>query len=108
MIVWYFIKWIVYNLYSKIVRLNDNLRDGLRYDTGETFFFWCLTTMLVSVINLLVMAGVSALLDVRLSGWFVLWLPLTMFAHLVYTSISVMYRCFKKERAELFETIKNG
>jgi hypothetical protein len=107
-LVWLFIKWIAVKLFSKIADLNDKLRDGLRYDTIETIFFWFLATFLASILNLLAMAGLSVLLDSRMSGWVVIWLPLTMFAHLVYTGISVMYNCFKQERAEIFETIKNS
>jgi ABC-type transport system involved in Fe-S cluster assembly fused permease/ATPase subunit len=108
MLAWSFIKWTVAKVFEKIADLNGKLREGLRYEPIETIFFWFLATILVSVINLLIMSGILVLLDTRLSGWFVLWLPLTMFAHLVYTGISVMYKCFKQERAELFETIKNG
>lgn len=103
-----FLKWIGVKISDKIFDLNNSFKRGLYRNAGETFFFWFLFTLLASVANLLAMAGLSYMLNARFDVWCVLWLPLASFAHLVYTGISVMYHCFKQERAELFETIKNG
>jgi hypothetical protein len=103
-----FIKWIVTKVFAKIAHLSEEFREGLQYDTGETIFFWCLFTILASVINMVIVAGILALIETRPSIWVVLWLPLALFIHFVYTGISVMFHCFKQERIELFNTIKNG
>lgn len=103
-----FIKWVCASLFKKLALANDDLREALEYNTGEALGLWFVATVLLSIVNLIVVGLIAVIAGTRPSSAFVLWLPLTMFVHLVYTAFSVMFKCFKQERAELFETIKNG
>lgn len=103
-----FIKWIGVSLFNKLASANGNLREGLEYSTGETLALWFLTAGVSTVANLLLVGLFAVAANTHPSGWAVIWLPIALFVHLVYTAISVMFKCFKQERSELFETIKNG
>ena len=103
-----FIKWIIRNIFNRILGMHQDLRYGLKRRAGEAFFFWFIAVVVATIINLMIVACYAVYTKTNPSMWAVMWLPLTMFMHFVYTSFSVMFDQFKAERAELFETIKNG
>jgi hypothetical protein len=103
-----FFKWVVISLFEKLRTAHHNLAYSLEHNTGETLFFWMLMAMVATMVNLLLAGAVVFITDTKLSAGWIFVFALTMLVHLVYTGISVMFKCFKRDRAELFEKIKNG
>ena len=103
-----FIKWIFRNLFNKISEKNNDFRYTLRNSPWEAIFFWFMFTFLTSILTMLLLAGVQFVTgwDVPVQVWFT-YIASCVF-YLLYTGFSIMYNAFKAERAELFETIKNG
>lgn len=105
---WAFIKWVMVNIVHLFVNLDRKIKKGLEYDTGETIAFFIIGSLVATLVEMMVVACFAVATGTNPSGWWVVGFGLTLFAYLVYTGVSVMFLCFKRERAELFETIKNG
>ena len=99
-----FIKWIFKKLFEGLAEHNSEFRYTLRNSPWEAVFFWFLFTFL----TMLLLAGVQFVTkwDVPVQLWFAYIASCVLY--LLYTGFSIMYNAFKRERAELFETIKNG
>ena len=103
-----FIKWIFKKLFEGLAEHNSEFRYTLRNSPWEAVFFWFLFTFLTSILTMLMLAGVQFVTkwDVPVQLWFAYIASCVLY--LLYTGFSIMYNAFKRERAELFETIKNG
>lgn len=108
MIGWHFIKWMFANIFGKLNETHNEAKYLLNRRPGETTFIWILVTLVLSVVQLLIVGFVGWLTNTIPSFWWISGFTLTMIAHYVYTAFAVMFGRFKKERAELFETIKNS
>ncbi len=103
-----FIKWIFVNIGKSLLKQHNRFKDGLEEETPITLFAWLLISIFTSVLFLIVFGGLSVLIGIHLpiEIWFAYMISCVLY--LLYTGTSVMYNKFKSERAELFETIKNG
>lgn len=103
-----FFKWIFKQASKGIADKNEVFRDCLQYRPWEGIFVWILVSVLSSMAVLLLLGGIQFAIgiDVPIQLWFAY--ILSCFAYMIYTSFSLMYNAFKADRAELFETIKNG
>lgn len=103
-----FIKWMFTSFFRKLGELSNSLAEELEYNTREALGVWFILSTLASIVNAFLVGLISVALGVRPSAAVALWLPVALVIHLVYTAFLVMFKCFKQERAELFETIKDG
>ena len=103
-----FIKWILANMFSRIRETDTEFRYTLQHRPWEAVFFWFIISLLTSVVTLILLAGLQYVtgFDIPVQIWFGYMISCVIY--LLYTGFSVMYNAFKAERAELFETIKNG
>ncbi len=103
-----FIKWIFKQIGKGILSINQDFRDLLSNQPGLGLFAWFICSLLSSVAMLLLLAGVQYVtrLDIPVQVWFTYIAACVIY--LLYTAFNLMYTAFKAERAELFETIKNG
>ena len=108
MIVWHFIKWMLGKVFNGFAQQHDELKHSLNRHPGETFFFWLVVVLVLSAVQLLLVALVGWLTNTSPSFWWISGFTLTMVIHFVYTVFSVLFARFKRERAELFNTIKNS
>lgn len=103
-----FIKWIFAKIFEGLLEFHSEFKVDLRRQTGITLFLWFIISLISSLGMMLLLAGLQYVtgLDIPVQIWFgYMWLCV---AYLIYTGFSVMYNTFKAERAELFQTIKNG
>lgn len=63
---------------------------------------------IATMVELIMVAIFAVVTQTNPSGWWVVGFALILFAHYVVTGVSVMFQCFKQERRELFDTIKNS
>jgi len=91
-----------------LMRQHRKYREMLVDETPLALFAWIVSSAISSLLFLIIFGGLSALLEVRIpiQVWF--GYMATCLFYLLYTGFSVMYNAFKAERAQLFETIKNG
>lgn len=103
-----FVKWIVEKLFTGLLEMNDDFRRTMRNSFWEALFFWFIITLFTSVFTLLTLAGLQYAtgLNIPIQIWFIYIGSCVVY--LLYTCVSLMYNAFKRERAELFETIKHG
>jgi threonine/homoserine/homoserine lactone efflux protein len=104
----YFIKWIFSQIVEGLIHKNQMFRNTMRHETGFAFFIWGATSVGTSLGIMLCLAVFTVATGIHppfiiMGAWMVLCL-----LYLVYTGFSLMYNAFKAERAELFNTIKNG
>jgi hypothetical protein len=103
-----FIKWIFVQIGASLSHKNSMFRNTLKYETGYAFFIWCASTAITTIVVLMGLAVFSVLTETRppfelLVIWVTSWV-----LYLIYTGFSLMYTAFEADRAQLFETIKNG
>lgn len=103
-----FIGWIFKNIGRGLVELNDEFRVALRRETGLALFMWFIVSLISSLAVMLLLAGIQHVtgFNIPVQVWFAyMW---ACVIYLIYTSFSLMYKAFNDERAEIFNTIKNG
>lgn len=105
---WYFFKWVILKIFNSCAEIHNNFRYNIRYNSVETLFFWFIIVMCATLCDLIILASFAALTDTRPHGAWIFALAIAMFVHMICTGFSVMFEAFKQDRAELFETIKNG
>lgn len=103
-----FIKWVFLQIGISIATQNRHFRRTLRDETGLGFFLWIMSTVISTLLIMMALGLTVALTGIRppaelLVAWVSMWV-----IYLVYTGFSLMYNAFESERAELFDTIKNG
>ena len=103
-----FVKWIFAKIFEGLHEFHLDFKRDLRRQPGITIFLWFIVSLITSIVALLALCGIDYVLGTQtpVQVWFgYMWLCV---AYLIYTGFNVMYNTFKAERAELFETIKNG
>lgn len=103
-----FIKWMFSKIFSKLLDFDNELRYNLRRKPGEAMFFWMILTVVFTLLNFVAMVAMTSMLGWNPGIWIALWLPAAMIAHFIIVSFQIMFKAFKDERAELFNTIKNS
>ena len=103
-----FIKWIFVKVGEGLVGVHEGFKYELRNNTGMAIFAWFIVSFLTTIATLLILGAIQHFgrIDVPVEIWF-MYIASCVF-YLLYTGINIMYNAFKAERAELFETIKNG
>jgi threonine/homoserine/homoserine lactone efflux protein len=104
----YFIKWIVNQIVEGLINKNQMFRNTMRYETGFAFFIWGATSVGTSLAIMLCLAAFTISTGIHppfvvMGAW---WAGCLLY--LIYTGFSLMYNAFEADRAELFNTIKNG
>ena len=103
-----FAKWILSKIGKGLLKQHKKYKEMLVEEPLLALFAWFGTSVITSILFLIVVGGLSVLLvlNIPVQVWFAYMVSCVFY--LLYTSFSVMYNTFKAERAELFETIKNG
>lgn len=103
-----FIKWVFVQIGKGLYKQHRHFRRGLEDETGLHIFIWFIITLLSSLAALLVIGAIQYVtgINIPVQVWFTHIAGCVIY--LVYNGVSIMYNAFKAERAELFETIKNG
>lgn len=103
-----FIKWILVKMFRGLIDQHREFKYSLVHETGVTIFLWLVVSFITSIVMMIVLVGFQYVtgVNVPVQVWFG-YIAGCVF-YLLYTSIQVMYNAFKAERAQLFETIKNG
>ena len=103
-----FIKWIFEKMFEGLLEFHNGFKKDLRRNTGLAIFLWFIVSLFSTGVALLGLCGIDYVFGTQtpVQVWFgYMWLCV---AYLIYTGFSVMYNTFKDERAELFNTIRNG
>jgi threonine/homoserine/homoserine lactone efflux protein len=100
-----FIWWVMCKFGEGVAEYDYTYRRCLRNEPWLALFLWALFTTIGAIVTMGVV-GLST--SATVGGWAFVLIVLASFTYLVYTGISCMYQSFKKERAELFQTIKNS
>lgn len=103
-----FVKWILAHIGRGLLEFHRGFKKDLKREPGIAFIAWLLASLLSAAAMLLILGALEHFTGV---GVFVyIWYAYIAgcVLYLLYSSFSVMYNAFKAERAELFETIKNG
>lgn len=103
-----FIKWILAHIGQRLLGFHKSFKRDLKREPGIAFIAWLLVSLLSTAAMLIILGALEHFTGV---GVFVyLWYAYvsSCVLYLLYSGFSVMYNTFKAERAELFETIKNG
>lgn len=103
-----FIKWIFGKVFEGLLDKHKMFRSSLRNETGLALFVWFATAAISTLLIMLSLAIFAVVTKATppfeiLVTWGIMWI-----IYLIYTGFSVMFKSFKEERAQLFETIKNG
>lgn len=103
-----FIKWIFKKSFEGVIEWNEDFRRLLRNEAPLGIFLWFIISLISTIGVLLLCVGIQFItgLNIPMLTLFV-YMGLCV-VYLLYTAFSLMYNAFKAERAELFETIKNG
>lgn len=103
-----FIKWVFVQIGKGLYKQHRHFRRGLEDETGLHIFIWFVLSLLSSLAAMLILVGIQSAtgINIPVQVWFTYIAGCVVY--LVYNGVSIMYNAFKAERAELFETIKNG
>jgi hypothetical protein len=103
-----FIKWTLVKIGEGLHDFHRGFKRDLAREPGMALVAWFFLSLLSSIVMLLVLGGIQHFIGIDIPVQ--VWLAYIMgcVIYLLYTGINIMYTAFKAERAELFETIKNG
>ena len=103
-----FIKWILANIGQGILGFHKGFKRDLSREPGVAIVAWFFISLLSSLAMLIILGGIQYLgvINIPVQVWFAYILGCVFY--LLYTGTVVMYNAFKAERAELFNTIKQG
>ena len=103
-----FIKWILANIGQGLFNLHKGFKRDLAREPGIALVAWFFISLLSSLAMLIILGGIQHFggIDIPVQVW-LMYIAGCVF-YLLYTGIVVMYNAFKAERAELFNTIKQG
>ncbi len=103
-----FIKWILVNIGQGLLELHSSFKRELKREPVMALVAWFFVSLLTSVAMLFLLGGINHFIGLNIPMQVWLSYMASCVFYLLYTGFSVMYNTFKAERAELFETIKNG
>lgn len=99
-----FIKWAISKMLggvlTNISKANTNFKSFLRTESFMGFVLWILLTVLVTVISAIICGVAFRNFDLALL------IPVASLFYFVYTVFSIAWQAFKKDRQQLFETLK--
>jgi hypothetical protein len=103
-----FISWILAKIGQGLNDFHRGFKRDLTREPGIALIAWFVISLVSSMVLLLVLGGIQYFVGINIpvQVWFAYILGCVIY--LLYTSVNLMYNAFKAERAELFETIKNG
>jgi hypothetical protein len=103
-----FIKWILVKVGEGLFEFHRGFKRDLARETGMALVAWFFISLLSTLFMLIVLSGIQCVTgtNIPVQIWFAYIFGCVFY--LLYTGIQIMYNAFKAERAELFETIKNG
>lgn len=103
-----FIGWIFMKATEGIRNTNDGYREFMRDQPWGGIIVGLLLTVVSFIVLSLVTVLIATSYGVRPENWVFMLYLIPQVSYIIYTGVSLMYNAFKAERAELFETIKNG
>lgn len=101
-----FIKWIFRKAWEKAQERNEQFLDLVRTDFGIAVVIWVFCTSL----SMVFLTGLGTFFidtDAVLIQWMLIQLALAVM-YFVFICVMAMYAAYKKERHQLFETIKSS
>jgi hypothetical protein len=103
-----FFMWVLAKIGEGLHDFHRGFKRDLAREPGVALIAWFFLSLLSSVVMLLVIVAIQHFggIDIPVQLW--LGYILACVVYLLYTGINIMYSAFKAERAELFNTIKNG
>jgi ABC-type multidrug transport system fused ATPase/permease subunit len=97
--------WVLCKFVDGLQGYDDTYRRLMRNEPWLALFLWFLFTFIGAIV---VMGVIGLSTSATIGGWAFVLTVVASFTYFVYTGISCMYQSFKRERAELFQTIKNS
>jgi hypothetical protein len=103
-----FARWIFQNAFAGISNVNQGYREFMQDQPWGGIIIGLLLSVVTFLLFALTTIAVCDYNDTKPARWMLVCCILPQITYIVYTGFSLMYEAFCRERAELFETIKNG
>jgi hypothetical protein len=104
-LLWPFIKWLTRSTIDTIAERHEFFKRGLRKDPTEAICMYIIVSMLMSIVVVLgtIWLLPPDLVTITLKSW-----ALYLILYLAAAVVSNLFEVFRKERSDLFNTIRDG